>query len=142
MLFLLMLVSLTGECGVSCASVGGPSVRYAQSAHAVSTSWLLYQHLVSARYAHDQALSHIASFEIADSLCDLSVLLFGVWSSQRSYIWLDPDLQDLRERIDSTVLTEAWLEPCFTVFACRSRPGYPLLTGCCKGKQHINALRS
>lgn len=138
MLFLLMLVSLTGECGVSCASVGGPSVRCAQSTHAVSTSWLC----VSARCAHDQALSHMASFEIVDSLCDLSVLLFGVWSSQRSYTWLDPDLQDLRERIDSTVLTEACLEPCFTVFACRSRPGYPLLTGCCKGKQHINALRS
>lgn len=84
-LFLLMLVSLTQEGGVSSACVGDPRVRCAQSARGLSTSWSC----ISARYAHAQAFSHVASFGIVDSLCGLSALLFGVWGSQRSYTWLE-----------------------------------------------------
>lgn len=70
---------------VTCPTcVGGPRVRCAQSAHALTTCWSS----ISASYAHDQALSYVASFGIVDSFCDLSVLLFGVRSSRKSYTWL------------------------------------------------------
>lgn len=85
-LFLLMLVSLTQECGMSCACVGCPGVRCAQSARGLSTTWPC----ISAKYAHDQASSHVAGCGIMDSnQWDLSVLLFGIQSSQRSYTWLE-----------------------------------------------------
>lgn len=113
-LFLLMLVSLIQECGVSCASVGGPRVS---SVSMWSVSQLA---LLSARYAHDQALSHVASFGIIDSLCDLSVLLYCIYLSSVKAGW------------SHTLL-------CLHVEADQDTHS---LTGCCKCKQHINALSS
>lgn len=75
-------MSLAQECDMSWACVGGPRVRCAQSARGLSATWPY----MSARYAHEQALSHVARFGIVDSLCDVSVLLLGVQSSQRSYM--------------------------------------------------------
>lgn len=79
-------------------------MRCAQSAHGLTTSWPS----ISARYAHDQALSHVASFGIVDSLCDMSVLLFGVWSSRKSHMVKDPDLQELSTYSVLSSLRAGW----------------------------------